>query len=192
MLKSSFVHPRLLDALVRPGDVVAFWRAAGPQAWFARNPAFGMRFRGLFADAFALAEAGALDAWEETAEGALALVILLDQYPRNAFRGTARMYATDPQGRAVADRALKRGFDAGIEPDLRLFFYLPLAHSERPADQDRSVALCARLGEPSASRARHHRDIVARFGRFPHRNAILGRVSTTEELDWLAAGGFAG
>lgn len=192
MIKTSFLHPRIVELLAVPDEVVAFWRAAGPANWFAKDPAFDLRFGALFADAYAFAEREELGFWEDTPEGALALVLLLDQYPRNAFRGTARMYATDPLARAVAARAIRRRFDEAVEPDLRLFLYMPFAHSESLDDQDWSVALCTALGEPHATRSRHHRDIVARFGRFPHRNAVFGRVTTEEEADWLAAGGYAG
>lgn len=130
--------------------------------------------------------------WLATPEGALSLVLLLDQYPRNAFRGTTRMYDTDPLARIVADAALGLGHDKAVDPALSLFFTLPFGHSEHLADQERAVALCAVLPDPAPDHARAHRDIIARFGRFPHRNAILGRASTDEETDWLQAGGFAG
>jgi uncharacterized protein (DUF924 family) len=192
MLASSFLHPRIVETLAKPDRVIDFWRAAGPEKWFAKDSAFDLRFRTSFADAFGFAIHDALAPWEDTPQGALALVLLLDQYPRNAFRGTDRMYATDPMARAVAGRAIEKGHDGRIEAGLRMFFYLPFAHSEALADQDRSVALFARLGEKQAERAEHHRSIVARFGRFPHRNAILGRTSTAGERSWLAAGGYAG
>jgi uncharacterized protein (DUF924 family) len=174
------------------GEVVAFWREAGPQLWFAKDPAFDARFRDRFADAYAAAAAGRLDSWMETPEGALGLIILLDQYPRNAFRGTPRMYATDAAARAYASQAVARRLHERIDLPLRLFIILPFGHSEDQADQDRSVELAEQLGEPSLSHARGHQAIVRRFGRFPHRNEILGRRSTAEERSYLAAGGFAG
>ncbi|MCU0910607.1 MAG: DUF924 family protein [Rhodobacteraceae bacterium] len=192
MLQSTFLHPRILETFVRPADVVAFWRDAGPGSWFAKDPVFDMRFRALFADVFAYAEREALAAWEDTPEGALALVLLLDQYPRNAFRGTARMYATDGLARAAARRAIRREFDLAVARDLRVFLYLPFGHSESLLDQAWAVTLCTALDEAQAARARHHHDIVERFGRFPHRNALLGRSSTPDEAAWLAAGGYAG
>ena len=173
-------------------DVCAFWREAGPDRWFAKDPGFDRAFRERFLDLHALAARGGLGAWLDAPEGAFGLVILLDQFPRNAFRGTPAMYATDAIARAAAASAIASGHDQAIEPELRHFFYLPFAHSENLADQDRSVALCTALGEPSASRARHHRDIVRRFGRFPHRNPILGRAPTPAETAFLAAGGYAG
>ncbi|RTS57491.1 DUF924 family protein [Pseudomonas aeruginosa] len=126
------------------------------------------------------------------AEDHLGLLLLLDQYPRNAFRGTPRMYASDAQARRWAERALGQGLDRQVGDALRLFFYLPFAHAENLADQDRSVALNHGLGQPFLAHAREHREIIRRFGRFPHRNPILGRLSSAEELAFLAAGGFAG
>ena len=122
----------------------------------------------------------------------MALVILLDQFPRNSFRNTPRMYATDAMARKIADAALKAGHDQAVEPALRLFFYLPFGHSENLADQDRSVALNESLGDPNLSHAKRHRDIIRRFGRFPHRNPILGRAMTPEEQHYLDEGGYAG
>jgi uncharacterized protein (DUF924 family) len=172
--------------------VVAFWREAGPGTWFSKDDAFDARFRARFLAAHEAAARGACDRWLAAPESALGLVLLLDQFPRNAFRATPRMYATDAKARAVATAAIDAGHDRATDVALRLFFYLPLAHSEDLADQERSVALAMSLGEDSAKHARGHRDIVARFGRFPHRNAILGRVSTADEQAFLDAGGFAG
>lgn len=183
---------RLRVHLSSPETVADFWRPLGPAVWFSKDPAFDRRFRDTFATAYEAAERGELMPWLATPEGALSLIILLDQYPRNAFRGTPRMYATDPLARTVADAALGLGHDRAIELPLRPFLYLPFGHSEDLADQDRSVALCAALPDPVPAHARRHRDIVAQFGRFPHRNAILGRPATDEETAWLAAGGFAG
>jgi uncharacterized protein (DUF924 family) len=119
-------------------------------------------------------------------------VIVLDQFPRNMFRGEARIYAADPLAREIAARAISRGFDLQV-PDLRKFIYLPFEHSEYPADQERCVDLNRSSGDADALKwAEHHADIVRRFGRFPHRNAVLGRESTAEEQAFLAEGGFAG
>jgi len=172
--------------------VIEFWRAAGPGLWFAKEPEFDRRFRERFADAHAAEASGALGHWAHTADGALALILLLDQYPRNAFRGTARMYATDAAARAVAERAVAAGFDRLVAPDLQLFVILPFGHSESLVDQERSVALCRRLGPSYVERAEHHRGIVQRFGRFPHRNALLGRTSTEAERSYLENGGYQG
>jgi uncharacterized protein (DUF924 family) len=118
--------------------------------------------------------------------------LLLDQYPRNSFRNTPRMYATDAAARDVADAAITAGHDRAVEVGLQVFIYLPFGHSEDLADQERSVALAERLGEPTLTLAKHHRDIVRRFGRFPHRNPILGRPMRPEEQRFLNEGGFAG
>jgi uncharacterized protein (DUF924 family) len=118
--------------------------------------------------------------------------LLLDQYPRNSFRGTAHMYATDPLARMFARQALDAGLDQQVDKELRLFFYLPLSHAEHLPDQERALALNRALGEPFRSHAQGHLDIVARFGRFPHRNALLGRETTAAEQAFLAEGGFSG
>ncbi len=172
--------------------VNAFWRAAGPQRWFRKDPAFDAAFRNRFLVLHQRAGDGELDDWAETAEGALALLILLDQFPRNAFRGTARMYATDAQARRIGRGALDRHLDLQVPLELRNFMYLPLMHSELPADHDLCVAKTAALGKDAQRRALHHRDIIRRFGRFPHRNALLGRSSTAQEERFIAEGGFSG
>ena len=180
---------------VAPGDareVVAFWAGAGPALWFAKDDAFDRRFRERFIRLHEAAARGELDGWSATPVGALALVILLDQFPRNAFRGTPRMYATDAAARRVADAAIAAGHDRIAEGELQRFFYLPFGHSENLSDQDRAVELCGRLGGRDLAQAEHHRDIVRRFGRFPHRNAILGRPMTTAEEEYLANGGYTG
>lgn len=173
--------------------VVDFWRAAGEKRWFAKDEPFDRRFRERFLALHEAAARGELDSWQESPIGALGLLILLDQFPRNAFRGTKRMYATDAQARSFANAAIRAGHDLAIEPPLRVFMYLPFGHSEDLADQERSVELARRNLEPvGLVHAEHHREIVRRFGRFPHRNAILGRVSRPDEVRYLAEGGFAG
>lgn len=180
------------DSLAEAAELVAFWKAAGPPKWFAKDQDFDRRFRERFLASYEMAARGELSSWLQTAEGALALVLLLDQFPRNAFRGTPRMYATDELARKAADVAIARGFDRAVEEQLQSFFYLPFGHSENMADQERAVALCSRFSPEQQKYALGHRDIVRRFGRFPHRNAILGRASSAAELDFLAQGGFAG
>jgi uncharacterized protein (DUF924 family) len=192
MFFDTTLQSRLTAHLSSPEAVVDFWAPLGHAVWFGKDPLFDQRFRQAFAVQHGAAARGELMPWLATPKGALSLVILLDQYPRNAFRGTARMYATDPLARIVADAALELGHDHEFGPDLRGFFYLPFGHSEHLPDQERAVALCADLPEPGPSHSRGHRDTVARFGRFPHRNPILGREMTDEEAAWLAAGGFAG
>lgn len=176
-----------------PADVVAFWREAGPDAWFTKNEAFDALCRERFLAAHEAAASGDLAGWEKTPDGSLALLILLDQMPRNMFRGTPRVWDTDRLALAAAGRALASGFDGRVDPDLRQFFYLPYMHAEDLAAQERSVSLYARFGsEENRAFAKHHRDIVARFGRFPHRNDVLGRESTPEELAFLEQDSFRG
>jgi uncharacterized protein (DUF924 family) len=172
--------------------VVQFWVDAGPRKWFAKDAAFDAGFSGRFSAMHFAAARRELDHWADTAHGALALLILLDQYPRNCFRGTAHMYATDPLARLVARNALARGLEKQVDASLLVFFYLPLEHSEDPADQARSVELANNLDARSRDFAILHRDIIDRFGRFPHRNRHLGRASTPEEQAFLDQGGFAG
>jgi uncharacterized protein (DUF924 family) len=173
-------------------DVVSYWQAAGRERWFRKDEAFDRDFRERFLPAHEAAARGELDGWLADAQGALALLILLDQFPRNAFRGTARVYATDAKAREVADAAIAAGFDRACDPALRPFFYMPFMHSEQLGDLQRCVHLMQAVGGDSQRFAAHHRDIVERFGRFPHRNAVLGRPSTPEEEQFLAQGGFAG
>ena len=176
-----------------PGDVIAFWRGAGPGKWFRKDAAFDADIRARFLDTYEAAAAGALADWEATADGALALVIVLDQFPRNMFRGSPRTFAADPLAREVADRAIARGFDRAVDHDMRSFLYLPFTHSEMLADQERCVELHRALGDPEGLKyAELHADIIRRFGRFPHRNAVLGRATTPDEQAFLDAGGFAG
>lgn len=179
-----------LEALHEPAQVVAFWRDAGPPRWFSKDTAFDAEFRARCLALHERAAARELEPWLDTPEGALALVLLLDQLPRNAFRDSPRTFATDPLAREYADAAIARGHDAQVDPKLRFFFYLPFEHSEDMVDQERSVALHQAIGFEEY--ALHHRDIIRRFGRFPHRNRVLGRESTQAELAYLAEGGFGG
>jgi uncharacterized protein (DUF924 family) len=176
-----------------PESVLAFWREAGPKKWFTKDAAFDDDIRARFLETYEAAAAGQLSGWQETAEGALALTIVLDQFPRNMFRGDARTYAADPLALAVAERALVRGFDQTVSPTDRQFFYLPFEHSELLADQERSCTLVAAIGDADLLKwAQLHADIIGRFGRFPHRNAVLGRATTPEEQAFLDGGGFKG
>ena len=174
-------------------DIVAFWRAAGPDRWFEKDEAFDEACRKRFLPTYEAAARGDLPEWETTPEGSLATVLLLDQFPRNMFRGQAHAYDTDAAARAVADRALARGFDQQVPEPERRFFYLPFMHSEVLADQERCVELARRYGDDEFTRyADDHADIVRRFGRFPHRNAMLDRTTTAAEQAFLDDGGFAG
>ena len=178
--------------LAKAEDVVAFWREAGPSRWYRKDDAFDRAFRERFLATHEAAASGALDTWQATAQGALALCILLDQFPRNAFRGSARMFATDTQAREVARHALDRRFDREVEDALRQFFVLPFMHSEALADQHLCVRLARELSTDTLRYAELHRDIIERFGRFPHRNAVLARDTTPQEQRFLDEGGFSG
>jgi len=180
-------------AAVGPMDVLAFWRAAGPHKWFKKDAAFDSEIVARFSATWQAAADGKLASWEETPESALALVIVLDQFPRNMFRGRAPAYASDPLAIEVAMRALYWSFDQKVPSRECQFFYLPFMHSEVLAHQH----LCLQLArdqsdEEFAHYAELHLDIIRRFGRFPHRNAVLGRATTPEEQAFLDGGGFAG
>ena len=171
-------------------ELVAFWRDAGMAKWFRGGDAFDAECRARWLDAHFAAARREFDDWMEDADGALALVLLLDQIPRNVFRDSGHAFATDPLALHYANRAIDAGHDAKIDAGMRFFFYLPFEHSEAIADQDRAVELFTSLGNANLlGYANAHRDVIARFGRFPHRNAALGRGNTTEEQAWLAAGG---
>ena len=180
-----------------PADIVDFWRQAGAGRWFEKDPAFDEAIRLKFETAHHAAARGEYADWIETPEGALALLILLDQFPRNLYRGSGHQFATDPLARHTTAEAIERGHDCAFDDDLRSFFYLPYAHSEDMADQDRGVALCQAQADAAndpelVKWALIHRFIVERFGRFPHRNRALGRTTTPEEQAFLDAGGFSG
>ena len=178
-----------------PAHIIDFWLEAGRKSWFAKSEAFDRVIRERFETDHHAAARGELDQWMKSADGALALVLLLDQFPRNLWRNSAHAFATDPLARAVASAAIAVGHDRAVPSRLRSFFYLPFEHSEDLADQQHGVELCEaqerETGE-SAKWARVHRDIIARFSRFPHRNQCLGRRSTTEELEFLRGGNFGG
>ena len=179
--------------LASAAEVVSFWREAGPDRWFTKDAAFDNQIRERFFDTYEAAAAGKLSGWEHSAQDALALLILLDQFPRNMFRGQARAFETDVMARAITAGALVRGFDAQVPADMRLFFYVPFEHSEDLADQQRGIALYKAAGDAEGLKwAEIHADIIRRFGRFPHRNAVLGRATTPEEQAFLDSGGFAG
>jgi uncharacterized protein (DUF924 family) len=173
--------------MTTPRDVLHFWfdgdSSTFRDVWFKRHDAFDAACC-RFTDAVQEARTGALDDWLATPHGALALVILLDQFSRNLFRGSPESYAADPQAREVTRTSIARGFDQRVGPVERSFFYLPFMHSEDLSDQDESVRLFSAL-HPSERYAEHHRDAIRRFGRFPHRNAILGRTSTQEEIEYM-------
>jgi uncharacterized protein (DUF924 family) len=173
-------------------DVTGFWRDAGPDAWFRKDDGFDTDFRTRHSDLHWRAARRELDHWNSSPDGALALMILLDQFPRNCFRGTAHMFATDSLARHYARDAVAAGHDKNVAEELRAFIYLPFEHSEDMADQVRAVELFAPLGDEMLKYAIVHRDIIEKFGRFPHRNRALGRETTADEQAFLEAGGFAG
>ncbi|MGQ0741995.1 MAG: DUF924 family protein [Alphaproteobacteria bacterium] len=172
-----------------PRDVLDFWfKETEPNLWFANDAAFDRRVRARFEETWRAARDAKLEDWKKNAEGALALVIVLDQFSRNMFRGRAASYSTDAPARAAADHAIRNKFDLEVPVGVRAFFYLPFMHSECMGDQESSVALIGeRVGRDSTNYpyAVGHRAIVARFGRFPARNAALGRSSTAEETEFL-------
>jgi uncharacterized protein (DUF924 family) len=174
-------------------DVIDYWLAAGEERWFFKNPAFDGALSTRFKSALADARNGAFDHWAETPQGSLGLVILLDQLSRNIHRGTPLAFAADRKALALSKSVIAKGFDHRFPPPLALWFYMPFEHAEDMDAQMRCVALFTTRGPLEMIHyASFHRDIIARFGRFPHRNAILGRASRPEELAFLAAGGFAG
>lgn len=187
--------------MTTPDDVLDFWfdrkhgeTADAPlehrKAWFEKNDAFDAQIRNRFGSAVESALAEGYADWAETAEGALALLILLDQFPRNLFRGQAKAFAGDTRARIVARQSVDRGFDIAVQPVMRMFFYLPFEHSEHLPDQELAHLLFSALdkelpGHDLAGWADKHRVVIARFGRFPHRNAALGRDSSPEEVEFL-------
>ena len=177
---------------VRIDDVVDFWRDAGPQRWFAQDDGFDAEFSARFLEAHHAAARCELDAWANSANGTLALLILLDQLPRNAFRGSAHMFATDALALSIAHRAVQAGQDREVQKELRSFLYMPMMHAESLAEQHLCCEQMRQFGGESLKYAEIHRDIIERFGRFPHRNPMLGRDTTPAEQAFLDGGGFSG
>lgn len=182
---------------MRAQDIIAFWQDAGPEKWFSKDDAFDAKVENTLGRLHFAAARGELNDWRASAQGTLALLILLDQVPRNIFRNSAHSYATDSLARRIAEDGIAEGFDQQCETSLRLFFYLPYEHSEALADQETSMRLFQALfdatgDEETLKFAILHRDIIRRFGRFPHRNIALGRTTTPEEQSYLDEGGFKG
>ena len=178
---------------ITPSDLVAFWKEAGPKMWFAKDDVFDAEFRRRFEAAHFMAGRRALDHWAETPEGSLALLILLDQFPRNVFRNTGHAFATDPLARHFAIKAVDGGQDGAVGNEMKRFFYLPFQHHEDMTSQDRQRILFQRMDRAVEDRwAEHHHRVIATFGRFPHRNAALGRETTPEEQAFLDQDGFRG
>ena len=174
---------------VSPQDILDFWFSQRLQPhWFSSTSAIDDEIRTRFETTWQAAARGELAAWSTTPKGALALIIVLDQFPLNIYRHQALSFSTEAQARACTAAAIDAGWDEGLSDQEKLFLYLPFMHSEALADQDRSVALFESMSLERATQfAHHHRDLIRRFGRFPHRNAALGRESTQEELDYLAS-----
>ena len=191
------------NKIAHPRAVLDFWfgepgsdgYGSPRKVWFSKDAAFDRRIENSFGAAVEQALSGELDGWAADPCNALARIILLDQFTRNIFRGDKRSFAGDPQALAAAGAAVGAGFDAAAPPFMRAFFYMPFEHSEALPKQDESVRRFARLAaeapafEDMFAFAKRHRDVIERFGRFPHRNAMLGRVSTCEELVYLAEPG---
>jgi len=174
-------------------EVLDFWfgapgsreRGRPRKAWFRTSEPFDAEIRRRFLDTWEQAARGELERWQATPLASLALVVTLDQFPRNMFRGTARAFASDSLAFAVARETIAREFDRLLSPVERSFVYLPFEHAEDLAAQRRSLALFHALDGEQVEYARRHYEIIARYGRFPHRNAILGRPSTAEEIEFL-------
>lgn len=173
--------------------VVDFWMVAGEKRWFTKDAAFDGALAVRFGEALKQARLGAFDHWAETPEGALGLVLLLDQVSRNIHRGSPLAFAGDAKALALAKTSVGRGYHQKLAPPLAMWLLMPFEHAEDLDAQNRCVALFGTLGlSEMVYYAEMHLDIIARFGRFPHRNPVLGRKSTAEEIAFLQAGGFSG
>jgi uncharacterized protein (DUF924 family) len=170
-----------------PQEILDFWFSNEVRKlWFNSTPGFDALLRDRYQAAWEQGRRGELDHWTQSATGCLALVIILDQFPLNMFRGQALAYSTEARSRDVAQTAIQRNFDRQLEVQQRAFLYMPFMHSEELADQRRALELFDQPGlEGNLRFARHHHDIVAKFGRFPHRNETLGRDSSAAEIDYL-------
>jgi uncharacterized protein (DUF924 family) len=181
------IKNKVLERLMQIKDILDFWYTPPmSEHWFNSTAAIDSTIRDRFETTWQQAKTGGLDTWQQTAEGCLALCIVLDQFPLNMYRGEARSFSTEQQAVAVAKRAIAQGFDRQLPLEQVSFLYMPLMHSEHLEDQDASVRLFTAAGlVENAHFAEHHRSIVQRFGRFPHRNTALGRESTPAELEYL-------
>ena len=175
-----------------PEDVVTFWREAGPEKWFKNDEAFDVEIADRFSALHRAAAQGDHDAWAESGDGALALILVLDQFSRNLHRGSSLTFASDPKALQIAETALARGDDHAVSKDLQIFFYMPFEHSECLADQRTAIRLTHAMQNAHYMKYAHtHHDVIRRFGRFPHRNAVLSRHTTAAEKVFLWAGGFS-
>lgn len=179
--------------MTTPSEIISFWSEAGSAAWYKKSDVFDAEITARFGDAHHSAARGEKADWVESADGVLALLLLLDQFPRNMFRNSPHAFATDGLALASARRAIASGHDGAFQMPVRQFFYMPFMHAEDLEAQDECVRLCEAHTSPENVRfAVLHRDIIARFGRFPHRNVVLARSSTPEEQAFLESGGFSG
>lgn len=176
-----------------PNDVLEFWTAAGPEKWWQKDVEFDTKIKSVFGATHAAAKSGGLNNWLKTPDGTLALVIVLDQFSRNLFRNDARAFKQDEQCVSIVKSAMDSGFDRKMRSDIRMFIYLPLMHSEDISDQKLCVKEMMRLELANEIKfAKIHLDIIEEFGRFPHRNKVLGRTTTPKEQAFLDEGGFSG
>jgi uncharacterized protein (DUF924 family) len=191
-----------MESKIKPTEILDFWfghphdpdYGKERQLWFKKDPEFDQEIKTRFLEPYTQAAAGELDHWQTTPAGCLALILLLDQFPRNMFRGQPQAFATDDQALAIAEHAVNQGFDQQLLPVQRWFIYLPFEHSENLADQQQALDLFSTLrddpqSESTINYAQRHFEVIQRFGRFPHRNAILGRVNTPEEEAFLQTRG---
>jgi uncharacterized protein (DUF924 family) len=181
--------------MVKPEEILAFWLdEIGPKGWYATDPALDQTIRDRFEQAWRQAQQGGYSLWLTYPSGVLAYLILMDQFPRNMFRGEGRAFSSDRAALAAAKCAIDKGWDMKIDEPARQFFYLPLMHSESQTDQDRCVRLMLTrmpsAGAGNLVHAKAHREVIRRFGRFPYRNAALARTDTEHEIDFERAGGY--
>ncbi len=175
-----------------PADVIAFWREAGPETWFKRDETFDAQIAGRFSALHGAAAQGAHDSWAASGEGALALILVLDQFSRNIYRGSPLAFATDEKALQIARLAIGRGDDQTLPKDLQVFFYMPFEHCECLAEQRMAIRLAHAAQNANYLKYAHiHHNVIRRFGRFPHRNAVLGRHTTAAERAFLEGGGFS-
>lgn len=177
----------------KPDDVVDYWKSIGPEGWFAKKDEIDRTIAKRFSGLYEHAAAGKLEDWRKAPDSCLALVLLLDQFSRNLFREDGRAFAQDPYAVDIALQAIADGFDTKVDPALKAFFYMPFMHSESILDQQRGIVLFQPLEAGDYLKfTRIHHDVIARFGRFPHRNPVLGRHTTPAEQAFLDNGGFGG
>ena len=176
---------------LKASEIIKFWQEAGPEKWFVSDPAFDTQIQALYAEAPEQALCGAYDKWLDEPEKSLALILILDQFPRNLYRKNAKAYLFDEAAKAKAGIAISKGCDQAFTLPLKRFFYLPYMHSENKEDQLYCIELCEKANDPDGVKyGQIHLDVIEKFNRFPHRNEALGRQSTPEELVFLEQGGF--